>query len=68
MSEKEKCPHCGGTMAKDLDNLTGTEKKHSPVIADSCKEEDIVAAQCVCDMEWRAINPGDDSDDCRCSL
>ncbi len=22
--------------------------------------------QCVCNMEWRGINPGDDMDDCQC--
>lgn len=30
------------------------------------KDSDFRAAQCVCNMEWRAIKPGDDSDDCQC--
>lgn len=68
MSEIGKCPQCGEDRPKDTVNLTDVEKKHSQVIADSVKEADIVAAQCVCNMEWRAINPGDDSDDCRCAL
>lgn len=24
--------------------------------------------QCVCDMEWRAIKHGEDTDDCQCML
>ncbi|MBF0553184.1 MAG: hypothetical protein HQK96_01360 [Nitrospirae bacterium] len=65
MSDMEKCPSCGATRAKDPGNLTDAEKKPLPVTAGS--EAEIVAAQCVCDNEWRGIKPGDDSDDCRCS-
>lgn len=55
---------CGANKAKDLDNSADAQKKQIPVATGA--EADIVAAQCVCDMEWRAIKPEDDSDDCRC--
>ncbi|MCG6551437.1 MAG: hypothetical protein L7F77_03850 [Candidatus Magnetominusculus sp. LBB02] len=55
---------CDKTDYKAIDKAINMAMDSDKAIIN--KTMDIEASQCVCDMEWRAIKVGDDSDDCRC--
>ncbi len=43
--------------------MADTKKKACP----ACNGKKIIKGECVCDMEWRGTQKGDDWDDCQCT-